>query len=75
MSKTVVSGIQFKEPTTVLNLPNLGQVTSNQVNITDYPSKRYLILFSKDPRVTDYLVLPYENVKAIRYTNVEESDA
>lgn len=66
-----VRSVQFQHPTEVVNQPHLTQVSSGMVRIEDLPKSRMLVIRSLDEQVNGYTVVPYENVKAIRYVEDE----
>lgn len=73
--KTVVSYVQLREATDVLNQPSLSRIPCEKFTIQDFPNKRYLMVTSDDPRMEgSYMVIPYENVRAIRFKSVEIPD-
>jgi hypothetical protein len=64
-----VTHIQLCNPTDIFHQPSLSRVSSAQFAITDFPGKRYVRLDSRDERHGGKsIVIPYENVKAISYT-------
>lgn len=64
-----VRSVQFQGPTEILNMSHLSQVSSGQVTIEDMPKSRCVVIRSLDERMKDFAVIPYENVRAIRYTD------
>lgn len=63
--------VQFQSPTEILRLGSISQVASGQANILDEPAKRRVLFTPKDTSETMFTMVPYENIKSIRFVEEE----